>query len=166
MIDNYVFDREELNNIEIDGKKLSDLYINDDNEVVDLDGEDKFGVNISNNDNIVIVDLGRYRFDKDVCETTYVNGVDIAVLHACFLFNTSYDEVDDYESREGYDYTMCFMRGMKEFRIEDFLMYYLSIINGTVYISEFDLHVHIKGTKPDGSIWESAKNDYESRLKR
>ena len=71
-----------LNDI-VDGKALSEWVMSDDG-LVDY-SKLKFGHNVSNTKDRVIIDLGEYEFDPDVRKTVYQNGIDLArVLKAIY----------------------------------------------------------------------------------
>lgn len=153
---------EELKEIEIQGKKIID-YLIDDTNYIDKEKRAKNEIfsNISNDENTIVWDIGPFWYNPSVVETTYFNGVDLARVIGSAEFGVPFNEVNDYEALEGDDYFRSYLHAAKSFSIESFVLYEYKLLDGNIYISKENLHVHISGRMAkDQDEWNEAVKKY------
>jgi len=154
----------EYGEVVVEGKQLKD-WLKSDEGLVDYK-RCKFGRNVSNKKGIIIYDLGEYEFDPQVGETTYHNGVDLARVAGAIKYGDPYKGMSLYTALNGDDYVRIFMGSFSEITIKDFVMYFLQLLDGDIYISETNYHVFVKGRTYDEEEWKAAVEELYSRETR
>ncbi|MBQ7926766.1 MAG: hypothetical protein IJ335_10810 [Lachnospiraceae bacterium] len=149
-----------------DGKQIRD-WVQSDQGMVDYE-KSKFGVNVSKVKDYVIFDLGDYEYDDSVNVTKYHNGLDLSRVAGCIKYNTPYGGMKLITAINGDDYVRVFYGSFEEATIQDFVLYFLQLLDGDIYISDYNYRVYAKGRKPSGQEeWEAAVHAlYEKCRKR
>ncbi len=151
----------EYGEIVVEGKPLKD-WLKSDEGLVNYK-KCKFGHNVSNKKGIIIYDLGEYEFDPQVGKTTYHNGVDLARVAGAINYDEPYKGMSIYVALNGDDYVRIFQESFKDTTIRDFVMYFLQLLDGEIYISETNYHVFAKGRTYEREEWKEAVEELYSR---
>jgi len=152
----------EFANAVVDGKKISE-WLKSDEGRVDY-SKCEFGKNVCNSEDYIIYDLGEYEHNPRVMETHYHNGVDLARVAGCIKYSESYYGMSDITALNGDDYVNIFYESFRDITIRDFVIYFLRLLDGDVYISETNYHVFAKGRLPKTKEeWHDAVEELYSR---
>lgn len=148
----------------IDGKMLKD-WLKSDEGMVDY-SKCETGVDVSNNPEYRIYDIGGFVHDPSVMETRYHNGVDLARVAgvATSYRDEGYDDISVSTAMDGDLSVQIFFNSLKDATIQDFVYRYFHIIDGDIYISETNHRVFIKGRKGTDEEIEKFIDDFNSRI--
>lgn len=148
--------------IVVDGKPLKD-WLKSDEGLVDYK-KCEFRHNVSTSPDIIIYDLGEYEHDPSVGITHYHNGVDLARVAGCILYKEPYKGMSPITALNGSDYVNVVYGSFKDATTQDFIVYYVHLLNGDIYISDTNYHVFLKGRPADSEEeWKAVVDELYSR---
>lgn len=150
--------------IEVAGKKLKD-WLKSDEGLVDY-SKCKFGKNVSNTEDFIIIDLGEYEYDPEVTQTTYCNGTDLARVAGCARYSEPYKGMSDFTAYNGDDYVRIFKNSFSDISMQDFVLYFFRLMDGVIYISDTNYHVFVRGREGSDEEWKAAVEELYSRQKK
>lgn len=150
-------------NCVVEGKAIKD-WMKSDEGLVDYD-KCEFRKNVSNSEEIVILDLGEFEFDDEVRETRWHNGVDMARIAACVKYGEPYFGMSLVTAMNGDDYVRIFFRKFIGATIPEFILYFYRLVDGDIYISETNYHVFVKGRRGTVEEWEAAVEELSRKAR-